>query len=47
MEKLGFLDIFISGIMECVQTANYTVMFNGETTKFFDAAKGLRQDDTI
>nr|XP_016474527.1 PREDICTED: uncharacterized protein LOC107796285 [Nicotiana tabacum] len=47
ISELGFPDSFISWIMECVRIVNYTVMVNGETTKPFDAAKGLRQGDPI
>ncbi|XP_019254861.1 PREDICTED: uncharacterized protein LOC109233438 [Nicotiana attenuata] len=33
--------------MECVTIVNYTILINGETTKPFDAARGLRQGDPI
>lgn len=42
LEGLGFLDKFTKWILECVTTVNYTILFNGETTKPFDAARGLR-----
>ncbi|XP_019230519.1 PREDICTED: uncharacterized protein LOC109211443 [Nicotiana attenuata] len=33
--------------MECVQTVNYSIVVNGEPTKPFNAAKGLRQGDPM
>lgn len=33
MEELGFLSKFIAWTMECVQTINYSIMINGESTK--------------
>ncbi|XP_019233638.1 PREDICTED: uncharacterized protein LOC109214193 [Nicotiana attenuata] len=47
MEEIGFPDKFIKWIMECIKTVSYTVLINGETTKPFEAAKGLRQGDPI
>lgn len=43
MEELGFPMKFISWIMECVQTVNYSIVVNGEFTEPFDAAKGFRE----
>lgn len=39
MEELGFPQLFISWVMECVQTVNYSIAVNGEPTKPFNAAK--------
>lgn len=47
MVELGFPYKFISWIMACVTTVNYTILFNGETSEPFNAAKGLRQGDPI
>lgn len=33
--------------MECIQTVNYLVIINGESSPPFNAAKGLRQRDPI
>ncbi|XP_070024904.1 uncharacterized protein [Nicotiana sylvestris] len=47
LEGLGFPTKFIKWVMECVTTVNYTIPNNGETTKPFDAARGLRQGDPM
>ncbi|XP_069151992.1 secreted RxLR effector protein 78-like [Solanum lycopersicum] len=44
---LGFPEIFVKWIMKCVTTVNYSIVVNGQTSKSFDAAKGLRQGDPI
>lgn len=45
MIELSFPGKFISWVMECAKTVNYSVMFNGEPTAPFNAARGLRQGD--
>ncbi|XP_075074296.1 uncharacterized protein LOC142161947 [Nicotiana tabacum] len=47
MKEIGFPDKFIKWIMECIKSISYTVLINGETTKPFEATKGLRQGDPI
>nr|XP_016440054.1 PREDICTED: uncharacterized protein LOC107765869 [Nicotiana tabacum] len=47
MFELGFPSQFITWIMECVHTVNYTIVINGEPTELFNAARGLRQGDLI
>lgn len=47
MEEIGFPNKFICWTFECIRTVNYTILINGETTKPFDAAKGLRLGDPI
>lgn len=44
MEEMGFSQLFISWVMECIQTVN-SIIVNGEPTITFNAAKGLRQGD--
>ncbi|KAH0724744.1 hypothetical protein KY284_000609 [Solanum tuberosum] len=39
LEELRFPEKFVTWIMECVQTVNYSIIINGELTPF-DAAKG-------
>lgn len=43
MVELGFPKQFITWVLECVQTVNYTILINGELTTLFNDAKGLRQ----
>ncbi|XP_070037162.1 secreted RxLR effector protein 78-like [Nicotiana tomentosiformis] len=47
MKELGFPKLFISWVMECIQTINYTVIVNGEYPVPFNAAKGLREGDLM
>nr|XP_010312970.1 uncharacterized protein LOC104644590 [Solanum lycopersicum] len=47
MEGLGFPELFIHWVMQCVKTVNYTIVVNGQNTQRFDAAKGLRQGDPM
>nr|XP_009614125.1 uncharacterized protein LOC104107108 [Nicotiana tomentosiformis] len=42
LAELGFPEQFITWVMECVQTVNYTVMINGERSEPFNTARGLR-----
>lgn len=47
MTELGFAEQFVNCIMECVHTVSYSIIINGEPTKPFNAAKGLRQGDIM
>ncbi|KAK4371303.1 hypothetical protein RND71_010778 [Anisodus tanguticus] len=47
MEYIGFPEQFLGWIFECIQTVNYAILVNGESTVPFNAAKGLRQGDPI
>ncbi|XP_075084717.1 uncharacterized protein LOC142167972 [Nicotiana tabacum] len=42
MDELGFPQLFTSWVMECIQTVNYPIVINGEHSRPFNAAKGLR-----
>lgn len=46
-QGLEFSPIFIQWVMECVQTASYSVRINGDIYDFFKCMKGLRQGDPI
>ncbi|XP_019253854.1 PREDICTED: uncharacterized protein LOC109232542 [Nicotiana attenuata] len=43
LEYLCFPTKFINWVRTCVSTVSYSIMINGELTKPFEAAKGLRQ----
>ena len=47
MYGLGFPEMFVKWIMKYVTTVNYSIVVNGQTSKSFDAAKGLRQRDPM
>ncbi|XP_059316202.1 uncharacterized protein LOC132067074 [Lycium ferocissimum] len=47
LEELGFSELYISWVMECIQTVNYSMLINGEPTQPFHAAKGLREGDPV
>lgn len=39
--------LYITWVMECIITIRYTILVNGESTKPFPTAKGLRQSDPM
>nr|XP_009761406.1 PREDICTED: uncharacterized protein LOC104213572 [Nicotiana sylvestris]XP_016476021.1 PREDICTED: uncharacterized protein LOC107797634 [Nicotiana tabacum] len=47
LDEMGFPRQFISWVLECVSTVNYSILVNSEPTVPFNAAKGLRQGDPI
>lgn len=47
MAALGFPSKFTSWVMKCVATVSYSFVLNGEQTKPFEAARGLRQGDPM
>ncbi|XP_019267399.1 PREDICTED: uncharacterized protein LOC109244718 [Nicotiana attenuata] len=47
MRLIGFPERFITWVMECVKTVDYTIMVNGEPTDPFNVEKGLRQGDPM
>lgn len=47
MAGLGFPKRFIDLVMEFVTTISYSILINGELTKPFEAARGLRQGDPM
>ncbi|XP_074303607.1 uncharacterized protein LOC141638058 [Silene latifolia] len=47
MTTLNFPGQFIGLVMECVKTATYSLMLNGDIFEFFKGEKGLRQGDPL
>ncbi|KAK4258182.1 hypothetical protein QN277_007655 [Acacia crassicarpa] len=43
----GFGNKFIELSMRCVSSASLNVLWNGNTTKFFQPSRGIRQGDSI
>ena len=39
--------MFVQWLTKCVKIVNYSIVFNGQTSQSFDAAKGLRQGDPM
>ncbi|XP_074276997.1 uncharacterized protein LOC141600652 [Silene latifolia] len=47
MNALNFPDQFVAMVMECVETASYSLVLNGEVFGHFKGKKGLRQGDPL
>lgn len=47
LHELGFPNLFVSWIMECVSSVSYSILINGKPCPPFPARKGLRQGDPI
>jgi len=47
LEGLGFPQLFVKWIMECVSTAAFSLVINGELRGFFKGNRGLRQGDPL
>ncbi|XP_020262713.1 uncharacterized protein LOC109838703 [Asparagus officinalis] len=47
LKGLGFPDIMIGWIMECISTPKFSLSINGSLHGFFNGARGLRQGDPL
>jgi len=47
MTGLGFPNLFISWVMECVTSPSYSIQINGSLCGFFSGQRGLRQGDPL
>lgn len=47
MEKLGFNATWVSWIMQCITSASYAVLINGEAKGFIRPTRGIRQGDPL
>ncbi|XP_056688055.1 uncharacterized protein [Spinacia oleracea] len=47
MQELGFSDLFIKWVMQCLSTVSYSILVNGFPTMPITAKKGLRQGDPM
>ncbi|KAK0585538.1 hypothetical protein LWI29_030060 [Acer saccharum] len=47
MRRLGFSDLWISKIMDCITSVTYSFILNGKVSGNIKPSKGLRQDDPL
>ncbi|KAJ9536622.1 hypothetical protein OSB04_un000171 [Centaurea solstitialis] len=47
LRGLGFHPVFCKWIDQMLQTSSFSIVLNGETTGYFEGARGLRQGDPI
>jgi hypothetical protein len=47
MQKMSFCTQWITWIMMCVETVDYSILVNNNTTKPITPSRGLRQGDTL
>ncbi|XP_056689146.1 uncharacterized protein [Spinacia oleracea] len=47
MKELGFPEVFLRWIMECISSVTYSILINGQPCLPFPAKKGLRQGDPL
>ncbi|XP_071906193.1 uncharacterized mitochondrial protein AtMg01250-like [Coffea arabica] len=47
MQKMGFNDKWRNWIMECISTASYSFIVNGEVKEYVIPQRGIRQGDPL
>jgi len=47
LRQLGFDEIWIKWISECISTVSYSIVINGGSCGFFKPSRGLRQGDPL
>ena len=47
MRKMGFNNRWVDLIMECITSASYSILINGEPHRKIKASRGLRQGDPL
>lgn len=47
LHELGFSDLFVRWVMECISFISYSILLNGKPLLSFQAAKGLRLGDPM
>lgn len=47
LREFGFVDYWIQWVMSCVLSTSFSMLINGDHTKFFGASRGLRQGDRL
>lgn len=47
LQELGFPNLFVKWVMQCLGTVSYSILVNGFPTPPIPAQKGLRQGDPM
>ena len=47
MEKMGFPNVWIEGVMSCVTTPSISILVNGKSYGIIHPSRGIRQRDPL